>query len=169
MKPGAVVDRVDRHRLGRDADHRRARRDVLGDDRIGADLGAFADLDRPEHLRARADHDAVAQRRVALAADAGGRVGAAERDVLVDGDVVADLGGLADHGEAVIDEEALADLRAGMDVDRGQEAREMVDQPGEEIEPPFAQPVRDAVQAERRARPDRAGLPSATAPRDRAI
>ena len=115
---GAVVDRVDRHRLGRDADDGRARRDVLGHDRIGADLRAFADLDRAEHLRARADHHAVAERRVALAADAGGRVGAAERDMLVDGDVVADLGAFADHAEAVIEEEALADLGAGMDVDR---------------------------------------------------
>ena len=88
-------------------------------------------------------------RRVALAADAGRRVGAAERDMLVDGDVVADLGGLADHAEAVVEEEALADLRAGMDVDRGQEAREMIDQPREEIEPPLPQPVREAVQSKR--------------------
>ena len=83
---------------------------------------------------------------MALAADARRRVGAAQRDMLVDGDVVADLGALADHAEAVIEEEALADLRAGMDVDRGQEAREMVDQPGEEEQPPLPQPVarRDA-------------------------
>ena len=40
--------------------------------------------------------------------------------MLVDGDVVADLGGLADHDEAVVDEEVAADLRARMDVDRGQ-------------------------------------------------
>ena len=54
------MDRVDRHRPGRDADHRRAGRDILGHDRVGADLGALADLDRPEDLRARADHHAVA-------------------------------------------------------------------------------------------------------------
>ena len=65
---GAVVDRIDRHRLGRDADDGRAGRHILGDDRIGADLGALADLDRPEHLRARPDDHAVADRRVALAA-----------------------------------------------------------------------------------------------------
>ena len=117
--------------------------DILGDDRIGADLGALADLDRAEHLRARADHDAVADGRVALAADAGRRVGAAQRDMLVNGDVVADLGALADDAEAVVEEEALADLRAGMNVDRGQEAREMVDQPREEIEVPLPQPVRE--------------------------
>ena len=36
----------------------------------------------------------------------------------------------------------LADLGAGMDVDRGQEAREMVDQPREEIKLAAVQPVR---------------------------
>ena len=72
-----------------------------------------------------------------------------KRDALVDGDVVADLGGLADHGEAVVDEEVAADLGAGMDVDRGQEAREMVHQPRQEIELPVPQPVADAVKAER--------------------
>ena len=51
----------------------------------------------------------------------------------------------------MVDEEVAADLRAGMDVDRGQEARQMIDQPREEIEPPAVQPVRDAVE---RQRPD---------------
>ena len=44
--------------------------------------------------------------------------------MLVDRDVVADLGALADHAEAVVEEEALADLGAGMDVDaRSESAR----------------------------------------------
>ena len=107
-------------------------------------------------------------RRVALAGDAVGRVGAAQGDVLVDGDVVADLGGLADHDEAVVDEEIAADLRAGMDVDRGQEAAEMVDQPGEEDRARLgtASARRGGSRAPRR--PDRAGFPSATAAPDRA-
>ena len=74
----------------------------------------------------------IPQRRVALAADSGRRVGAAQRNVLVDRDVVADLGAFADHAEAVVEEETLADLRTGMDVDPGQETREMVDQPRKE-------------------------------------
>jgi hypothetical protein len=37
----------------------------------------------------------------------------------------------------------------GMDVDRGQEAREMVDQPRQEIEPPAIEPVSDPVQRQR--------------------
>jgi hypothetical protein len=40
------MDRIDRYRPGRDSHHRLARRDVLGDDRVGADLGAFTDFDR---------------------------------------------------------------------------------------------------------------------------
>ena len=99
------------------------------------------------------------QRRVALAADAVGRVGAAERDALVDRHVVADLGGLADHREAVVDEQVAADLRARMDVDRGQPARGVVDHAGEEIELAIEQPVRRAVEADAPRRPDRAGFP----------
>ena len=81
-------------------------------------LRALADLDRAEDLRAGSDHDAVAKRRMALAADAGCRVGAAKRHMLVDGDIVADLGTFADDAEAMVEEEALADLRARMNVDR---------------------------------------------------
>ena len=50
-------------------------------------------------------------RRVALAAR---EPGAAERDSLVEGHPVADLGRLADHDAgAVVDEELVADLAAG--------------------------------------------------------
>ena len=57
---GAVVDRIDRDRLGRDADHGRAGRHVLGDDRIGADLAHPRRPRSVRDLRARADDDAVA-------------------------------------------------------------------------------------------------------------
>ena len=78
--------------------------------------------DRPEDLGPGADHHAVAQRRMALALVPGG---AAERHAVIQGDVVADLGGLADHDAgAVVDEEAPADARAGMNVDIGQRARQ---------------------------------------------
>ena len=99
----------------------------------------------PEHLRARADDDVVANGRVTLSANARRRVGAAQRHILVDGHVVADLRSLADHREAVVDEEVAADLRARVDVDRGQEARDMVHEAREEVELAFPQPVADAV------------------------
>ena len=46
-------------------------------------------------------------------------------------------------------EEAFADLGGRMDVDCGQEPRELVDQPGNEEQASFPQPVRKAVKAER--------------------
>jgi hypothetical protein len=53
-------------------------------------------------------------------------LGAAERDALVDGAVVADLRRLADDDtHAVVDEDTPADLRAGVDLDAGEETRQM--------------------------------------------
>ena len=55
----------------------------------------------------------------------------AERDPVVDHHVVADLGGFADHhAHAVVDEEPAPDGRAGMDLDAGEEARELRQHPG---------------------------------------
>src|SRR5439155_16742387 len=113
---------------------------------IGADARAFADLDRPKHLRARSDHDPVAQRRMPFPAHARRRIGAAQGDVLIDRDVVADLRCLTDYAEAVIEKEAPADLRRWMDVDGRQKTREMIHQARDEIELTFPQPVRDPVQ-----------------------
>ena len=48
--------------------------------------------------------------------------GAAERDALVDENVVADFRGLAHHdAHPVVDEQATADFSAGMDFDSGNE------------------------------------------------
>src|SRR5437763_4894865 len=69
--------------------------------------------------------------------------------MLVDGDVIADLVAFSDHAEAVVEEEALTDLRAGMNVDPGQEAREMVDQAREEEQPSLPQPMRCPVKRQR--------------------
>src|SRR5256885_16281579 len=85
---------------------------------------------------------------MALATGSGRGVGAAERHMLVDGDVVADLGALADHAKAMIKEETLPDPGARMDVDPGEEAREMIDQPREKEQPSFPKPVSDTVQRE---------------------
>ena len=52
--------------------------------------------------------------------------GAAQGDALVERDVVADDRGLADDdAHAVIDEEAAADLRAGMNLDAGDQAGDL--------------------------------------------
>src|SRR3546814_12506495 len=49
----------------------------------------------------------------------------------------------------MIDEEVPADLRARMDVDRGQETRQVIDEAREEEQPRLEQPVRDAVHTDR--------------------
>src|SRR5207248_11339914 len=133
--------------LRRNADDSGTWRDVPGDDSVGANTRALADLDRPQHLRARANDHAVVQAGMPLSANTLRRVGAAERHVLVNGDVVADLGRFANHAEAMVEKEALADPGTRMDVDAGQETREVVHQPGNEIELSFPQPVRGTVHA----------------------
>src|SRR3546814_16043463 len=86
---------------------------VLCHHRIGADAGAFVDDDRPQYLRARSDDHIVAQRRVALSADAVGWIGSAQRHALVDRDIVADLSRFADNNaQTVTDEQAAPHLPA---------------------------------------------------------
>ena len=73
--------------------------------------------------------------------------GAAKRHALVDQHVVADFRGLADHdAHAVIDEEAPADVRAGMDFDAGDPARELAQQPAEQLQLMLPQPMRHAIE-----------------------
>ncbi|MEJ0010019.1 MAG: hypothetical protein WDN72_05585 [Alphaproteobacteria bacterium] len=104
---------MDTRRLPRgDADHGRVRRHVAHDDRIGAERAPCPTVTGPSTLRAGADDDIGLDGRVALAV---GERRAAERDVMVDGDVVADDRCFADDdAQPVVDEEALADHRAGV-------------------------------------------------------
>ena len=52
--------------------------------------------------------------------------GAAQRDAVVEGDPIADLGGLTDdHAHAMIDEQVVTDGGAGVDFDAGQAAHEL--------------------------------------------
>src|SRR5206468_11491785 len=123
----------------------RARVRVPGQDGVCADSRTLSYLDWPKHLCARSDHDAVAQRRVPLSADASSRIGAAQSHVLIDGDLIADVGCLADDAKAMIEEEMSSDLCARVNVDPGQEAREVVYQAGDKIELAFPEPVREPV------------------------
>ena len=86
---------------------------------------------------------------MALAADPRRRIGPAQGDVLIDGDIIADLGGFADHGEAMVDKEIGADLGARMNVDRGQEAGDVVDSARQEIQLTAIKPVAEAMEGER--------------------
>ena len=74
-----------------------------------------------EHLRAGADDDIVADRRMALAAT--GTPGDPERDLMIEMAIVADLGGLADdHAHAVVDHKPATNSGRGMNFNSGEES-----------------------------------------------
>src|ERR1700677_3767286 len=99
------------------SDDHGAVRNFFDDNGIGANPAVVADLDRAENLRAGADDHPVADGGVALS---GLCPGSAERDAVIDRDVVAHLGGFADHYTGrVVDEHAGPEGRTGMDVDPG--------------------------------------------------
>jgi len=139
---------LDQCRPGADADHRGTFGHILRDNGIGTDPCPLADRDRTQNLRAGAQYDIILDRRMALAADAIGRIRTAQRYALVDSDIVANYGGLPDNGKAVIDEQMASDPGAGMNIDRGQKSGQMVDETREEIELALEQPVRQTMQAE---------------------
>src|SRR5690606_3057756 len=135
----AALDDLPRH-----THHHRVRGDGLHDDGVRADAAVLPDDDVAEDLRARADDHTVTQRRVALAPAL--EAGAAERHPVVQRAVLTDHGGLADDdAHAVVDEEARPDLRAGVDLNAGQEASDLRDGPPQQLEVVFPQPVCDPV------------------------
>ena len=75
------------------------------------------------------------------------KIRAAESDILIDRDVVTVFCGFADHAEPVVEEEVPANLCAGMDIDCGQEAREVIDQAGNKIKPSLPEPMRDPMKS----------------------
>ena len=108
---------------------------------VRADLGVLAHGEAAQHLGAGADDDAALQGRMALGAAV--QRGAAQGHALVDGAVVADDGGLADHhAEAVVDEDAPADGGARVDLDAGDDAREIGDEAAQPLQ--LARPARSA-------------------------
>ena len=111
------------------ADHRGVGRHVGHDDRAGADAWRCSPTVMAPMSLAPAPtttlFPSVGWRFVALGA------GAAQGHALVEVAVVADLRRLADDdAHAVVDEEALADLGAGVDLDAGEEAADVRDEPG---------------------------------------
>src|SRR5919199_4512223 len=104
-------------------DRRRVGRHILDYHGATTDARAVAERDRPQNLRADADDDIIAQRRMAFPT---ALACAAQSHILVQDDVIADDRRLADHDtHAVVDEKASADLRAGMNLDAGQEPADL--------------------------------------------
>ena len=134
---------VDADHLGGYADGGAVGGQVLQHHAARADAGIVADVDRAKHLGSCADQHVVAQRGVALA---GVLAGAAQRDAVVDGAVVADLSRLAeDDAHAVVDEQAPADPGTGVDLDAGLMPAALADPSRQKKVPALIQPVRDAV------------------------
>ena len=113
-----------------------------------ADPNVVADSDRSQDDRAHAEGHPVADGRMALPALLLPR--SAQRDALVDQDVVADLRRSADdHARSVVDEEPLADAGAGVDLDPRQKPRNLGEEPRHEAEPLLPDPVGKAVEKDR--------------------
>ena len=107
------------------ADDGGIRRHLVQYDGVRRNAGIVADLERTEHLRAAADHDVVAERRVALAVR---HARAAERNVLIEQAVVADLRCRADDDAgAVVDDEPSADLGGRVDLNARPPPRKLRD------------------------------------------
>ena len=91
---------------------------------------------------------AALERRMALGA--GHQRGAAERYARVDGAVVADHGRFADHdAKAVVDEDPAADDRTGMDLDAGDDARDIGEKAAEPLQVEAPARMRPAVHDDR--------------------
>src|SRR5262249_12806850 len=93
-------------------------RDIVGyrfnDNRARRDTRAMADLDIAENLRARADHNAAPNFRVAVLVLL---AGAAQRDVVQDRNVILDHRRLADDkSRRMVEENAATNFRSRIDV-----------------------------------------------------
>src|SRR5580704_14302335 len=72
--------------------------------------------------------------------------GAAERDALVDENVVTDFGRLAHYdSHAVIDEQSPPDFRAGMNFDTRDKSRELADDAARQLAVMLPEPMCDAM------------------------
>src|SRR5674476_1657511 len=130
--------------LTRNADHHRTWRHGADHHGVGADAGVVPDLDRPEDFSARTHRDPVSEAGVPLSRH---ETRSTQGDALVQGDVLADLGGLADHhAQGVVDEQPWAEDGTGMDIDSGEHPRDRRDEPPEQqvvtAPEPVGQPVR---------------------------
>lgn len=104
-------DSVAANDMSRNADGGTVGRNLIENHRARGYIRVVADFERAEHLCARADHDIVADSRMAFA---GILAGTAEGHALIYHNIVADNGGLADNDAgAVIDEKRLPMVAAG--------------------------------------------------------
>ena len=145
-----------RNDLPRDAHDDRVVVDGTDQNRVRPDARVVAHPDRPEDLGPGANGHPVANGRMPLAVL---QAGAPQGHAVVDRHVAADLGRLADDDAGtVVDEDPGADGGARVDLDAGEEARELGDGARGQIGPVRPQRMRDPM------RPD--GMDSGVEQRD---
>ena len=131
--------------LGRDAHGGAVGRNLCQHDGARRDVGIVADLERAQHLGARADQHVVAQRGVAFAVVL---AGTAQRHALIQDAVVADDRRFADDDAgAVVDEKPPPDLRPGVDFNIGLSDAALRDPPRQEKQVVHIAPVGAAIHA----------------------
>ena len=140
-------DITDPHHPRRDAYGGAVRIDGVEQHGVGGDLAVIPHPYRAQHLGTAPHHDITPQRGVTLA---GILAGAAQRDTLIQRAAVAYLGGFADDDAgAVIDKDAVSQRGAGVDLDAGEKAGELADEPCKEKAAVPVQPVRRPVPEQR--------------------
>ena len=138
---------VDAHYAGGDADGGGVGGDIGKHHAVGADAAVFPNGDGPQHFAARANQHIVAHRGVAFALVL---ARAAQRNAVVNCDIVANFGRFAHHNaRAVVDEKPVAYGGAGMDLNAGKAPAPLADGARQKKAPVAEQPVRDAVKNKR--------------------
>ncbi len=113
---------------------------------VRADLAVIADGDRPEDLRAHANENAVAYRRMALRLI---ETGTSEGDLVVHQHVVSNDRSLTDdHAGSVIDEQPPTDGCAGMNLYTREKSRQLGKRAGGKLAVPAPQRMRKPVEPE---------------------
>ena len=114
---------VAHHNARGNADHGAVLRHVLDDNRAATDLRIVVNGDTAKNGCIHANHNVIAERGMALAALF---ARAAERDTLIQRDVIADFARFADdHAHGVVDEETTADFRSRVNFHARHETSEL--------------------------------------------
>lgn len=134
------------HNNGRDSGDGGVWRDVTEDHAAGSDFRVASDFHPAENFRARADEDSGADDGMAIARFL---AGAAEGNLVEDGDIILDDGGLTDdEGSGVIKEDAAADFRSRVDIGGKHFRGDALEVEGEPTAPLIPEAVADTVGAE---------------------
>lgn len=131
------------HHPRRHANHGCIGRNLLEHHRTSADERVVADGDRAEDAGADTHQNVMAQRGVPFACFL---AGASQGHPLVEGNIISDLRSLADDGtHPVVNEESPADSCAWMNLNAGEVAVDLGNEPGGHAKPTGPKPVRQTM------------------------